>query len=1176
MQDDQGFLWIGTQDGLDRFDGYSFKVYRPNPNDPTSISGGDILSLVQGIDGKIWIGTDAGLDRYDPVTDQFQAWAHDDHSPNSLANNTVQAIYQDPQRAVWVGTQGGLDRFDPAAGKFTHILLPDQPSGDGSIKTINALYMDEHRILWVGTDDGLVRYDMESRQFRVYRNIGGDNSSISFNQISAIGEDARGMVWIGTRVGLNQLDPATGEFTRYLHSDQDSTTLSDDSVQALDFDRAGELWVGTRNGLDLFDATGRQFVHYRNDPADPGSLSNNAVDTVYEDRGGILWVGTQDAGLDQHDRSQDQFAYYHHVNSDPNSLSSDVIFPILPAADGKIWIGTYDAGLNLFDPATGQSPHFVHSPSDANSLLNNTVISLWLDKQGTLWIGTHQGLDRLYPGSQNFFHYTNDTTNPTSIPFGSIYAIYQDSMSTYWVGTSQGLRIFDPATSRFSKLEARGADPAGLSDGPVMAIRQDRSGILWFGTDRHGLFRYNPTTKELEQYVNSQPDLKSLSSNSVLDIFEDANGQIWIATFGGGLDLYLPRENAFTQFRRGQGLPNDVVYGILEDRTGALWLSTNMGIARFDPKTKTFENYTEQDGLQSNEFDSSAFAEDSQGKMYFGGVKGLTIFDPMNIQKNSYIPPLVLTSLTTQDGKPVASTQTPETLQEVTLSYPQNAFDLSFSALSFSQTDKNQYKYMLQGFDKEWHTASTAHLASYTNLPGGTYTLRVLGSNDDGIWNDSGTSIQVTVVPPIWQTWEFQGLTGILFLLAVFVLYQSRVRGIQAQKVALGQLVAERTQALRRQNLDLEALYSADEKMLRVFTQDEVLQALVDLAVDVLEADKSAIFTQAAGQRGFSVRVCRGFPPETVRSAVFIESQQAVLSSVAAGQLHVVSNRPDGPRWQPPHAEIRDMMMAQDFRAIMYVPIKVQGSVLGVLSVYNSTSESTFDERRQRLFTSLVQRAALSIENSRLFEQTKQMAILEERSRLAQDLHDSAKQKAFAALAQLGAAKKLANNDHGSAAEHLVEAENIVSEVIRDLTFFIQEFYPNNLKDHGLTAAVRDYVFAWESRSGIHLELSVVGERRLPPQIEQTLYRVVQEGLSNIARHSQATQADLTLIYGGQDIEIRIRDNGAGFEPATTPHGLGLELIQERLEGIGGRADIQSRPGEGTALTIRVPILVPG
>ena len=1171
-QDNLGFLWVGTQDGLNRFDGYSFKVFRPDPRDPDTISGGEILSLSPAADGALWIGTNAGLNRYDPVTGKFRHWLHDDKDASSLSDNIVQAVSEDAYGRLWVGTRRGLDELAAGSGELRHVPMPDKLSGPPD--SINALYEDGQGALWIATDEGLVRYSPTDGQFQRYQNVSGAEHSISDDVVTCIAADSRGLLWVGTSNGLNRLDPSTGEFESFAHSDSDADSLSDDYITSVYVDRSGQTWVGTRAGLDRFDAAHQQFIHYRNDPADPSSLSNDTIDSVYEDRGGMLWIGTNDGGLNEHDRGQDKFAYYRHINGDPNSLSSNVIFPIVPAGNGRMWIGTFDAGLNLFDPATGRAQHFQHDTADEQSLLSDTVVSLLLDKDKTLWIGTRLGMDRLLPGSPTFKHYVAKAGNPKSMPPGTVFAIYQDRQSNYWVGTAHGLRLFDPGTGEFTLLNARGPGSADLKDQPVRAIYQDRSGSVWIGTGTLGLFRLDPVTRQLEQYANDPARPNSLSSNTVMDIFEDSRGTLWIATFGGGLDRYVPAQDGFVQYRQAQGLPNDVVYGGVEDSHGDLWLSTNLGISRLDVARGTFVNFTAKDGLQSNEFDGSGFAKDADGRLYFGGIKGLTVFNPDDIQANPYVPPVVITSLTTQDGRPVAASNTAETLPEIVLAYPHDSFDLSFAALSFSQSARNQYKYMLQGLEHDWHSAGADHRGTYTNLPGGTYTLRVIGSNGDGLWNEAGASVKVRVIPPFWQTWGFRGLSGFVLFLAAFVAYRSRVRSIQSQKAALEQLVMERTQALKKQNLDLEALYSADEKMLRVLTQDEVLRALVDVAIDILQADKAAVFTCLHGDESYSLRVARGFESEHAASADFCTAQQALFNKVAQGEMLVVNDMADDDAWAQQAGPAAAALAAENARSALYLPIKVQNGVLGIFNVCSS-SPGAFTEERQRLFAALVQRAALSIENGRLFEQTRNIAKLEERNRLAQELHDSAKQKAFAALAQLGAAKKLVHHNQGSAAEHLVEAEDIVSEVIHDLTYFIQQdSYPNALREKGLAAFLQEYASAWSSRSGIRLNVSIVGERRLPLQIEQALYRSVQEGLSNIARHSQATEADLGVVYEEQEMRIRIGDNGKGFDPAKTPDGLGLHLIHERVESIGGSVEIQSRPN-GTLLTIRVPLAAP-
>ncbi|HTO99966.1 MAG TPA: two-component regulator propeller domain-containing protein [Anaerolineales bacterium] len=1170
FQDAQGYLWIGTQDGLNRFDGYSFKVFRPDPSDASSLSSGDILSITDGTDGALWIGTNAGLNRYDPATGRFSHWMHSDKNPDGLSNDMVRTVYRDAQGRLWVGTRSGLDQFDPAAGKFQHFNMLDKPAGSSKVDAINALFVDDQQVVWIGTNDGLVRYGLEDHRFQRYQN-NGEKKGISFDEVSSISQDRNGVLWIGTHDGLDRLDPSTGAFTPFVHLNGEPKSLADNFVQSTYIDRAGQLWVGTPNGLDRFLPSTQGFAHYRNDSTDPASLSSSSTASIYEDRGGNLWVGTDNGGLNEHDRSQDRFAYYHHSNADPESLSSDVVFPILPADGGKIWIGTSDAGLNLFDPASGTSEHFRHDPGNPGSLLDDTVISLFVDKNHALWVGTHQGLDRRYPASTQFMHYINQPRDPLSIPFGPVYSIYQDQQSTYYVGTGHGLRVFEPATGSFSDLAGVGVDASGLDDSAVMCIYQDRSGILWFGTNAHGLFRFNPVTRELKDYTNIPGEADSLSSNSVLNVGEDSQGTIWVSTFGGGLDRYVPEDDSFTSYRQGQGLPNDVVYGVEDDGAGHIWLSTNMGLARLTPSSGVVEDFTVDDGLQSNEFDSGAVAKDAQGRLYFGGVRGLTVFDPKDIQPDAYVPPMAITSLAAQDGAALSTTLSADAIPQVTLAYPVNSFDFSFAALSFSQAAKNQYKYKLDGFDQDWHNAGPDHRGSYTNLPGGDYTLMVIGSNSDGTWNDAGVTVRITVIPPFWQTWLFRAAAVFGLLVAASLAYRSRVHNIEAQKTALEHVVMDRTQALKQQNLDLQALYSADEKMLRVLSQDEILQALVDVAVDTLQADKSAVFMQAAPTDEYRLWVCRGFRRETVESPEFANSQQTVLRRAAKGIPITIDETAAEFAWNRQRDGLAETLMAEGVRSALYIPIKLEETVIGIFAVCSS-SAGAFDDNRRRLFVSLVRRAALSLENSQLIERTKQIAVLEERNRMAQELHDSAKQKAFAALAQLGAAKKLGGHNGTGAVEHLDEAEDLVSEVIHDLTFFIHEAYPDSLMETGLAVALREDAKAWQSRTGIRLQVAVSGERRLPVATEEALYRIAQEALSNIARHSQATQANLDLTFREHEVEIQVADNGVGFDRSQISEGLGLRLIHERLDRLGGEVDMQSGNGYGTVLTVRAPI----
>jgi ligand-binding sensor domain-containing protein/signal transduction histidine kinase len=1171
FQDRNGFLWIGTQDGLDRFDGYTFEVFRPDPNDSSTISGRNITSIIQGKDGAIWVGTSQGLSRYDPALGKFSRYFHDDSNANSLINNDVQALFQDSQGMIWVGTSSGLDQLDPADGRIKRQSLPGDSSTGASIYSITTFYQDHHGILWIGTNKGLFGYDSKNQKYQVY-GTGSNGAGITFDSISSIQGDSQNTLWIGTSHGLIELDPSSDHPSLFSHTELDPASLIDNGVLTDYIDRAGELWIGTSGGLDRFDPQDQHFIHYRNDPVDATSLSSDLVGAIFEDRGGVLWFGTLDGGLNKYDRSQDEFAFYHHINHDPQSLSGDVISTITPSPNGTIWIGSYRQGLNLFDPVTGQSDHFVNDPANPDSLLSNEVVSTYVDNRRTLWVGTDEGLDRLDSGSSKFIHYVPSAASPnTSIPSGPIFAILQDNRSTYWIGTSHGIRMFNPDTGVFNPFISPSGNVSGLADGAVRAIYQDRSGAIWFGTDAQGLFRLDINTGILDQFKTEPGSASSFTDAPVLDIYEDSRGIIWIATDGGGLNRYNPADDTFTQYLHRNGLPSDIVYGILEDRSGFLWLSTDFGLSKFDLTTGQFDNFTVEDGLQGNQFENSAYANGNDGRMFFGGNHGLTVFDPAEIVKDQYVPPVEITGIHMANGQFVDPSLTAKAQNEVTISYPQNSFSFSFTALSFSKTDRNHYKYELKGFDKGWQDAGTDKHASYTNLPAGNYTLQVLGSNSDGIWNEKGASVAINVIPPPWETWPFRGFVMAILIAVALTGYKWTTRRINAQKAELERIVHERTFALMKQNQGLEALYWADDKMLRVFTLEQVMQALVDVSVDILQADKSAVYMKTDHHGEYVVRVSRGFSPETVESLHFAENDEIAVLATSRDRPFVINDVANDSRWKRLQADIAEQLQFEDIHSLMYMPIVIQEKVLGILNVCSSKINA-FDNDRQRIFAFLAQRASLSIENTRLVQQTKQLAISDERSRLAQELHDSAKQKAFAALAQLGTAKHLAKSGDNNVTDHLNEAENILADVIRDLTFLIQELYPKELKEKGLIPSLQNYIVEWESRFDIHINLSVVGERDLPFEIEKILYRVVLEGLSNIARHSHGTQADIHVIYQEQMIALELSDNGEGFDEKNITGGLGLRLIRERIESIGGNVNIQSQPGSGTRLSITVPV----
>ena len=1189
FQDSRGFLWFGTEDGLNRYDGYTFKVYKHDPDNEASISDGWINAIAEDQNGYLWIGTRlGGLNRYDPLTDEFTTYQHVRSEETSLIDNHVLSLLVDNKNQLWVGTTNGLDRFNPATQTFVHYSYIDpataennasEPSNPSDIpgkdtktekissRIITTLYQDSLGRIWIGTyDSGLIHFDSNSNLFTIYQHVDNRPTSISSNRVKAITEAKGGDLWVGTQQGLDLFKPESGQFKSFTHDDDNPTSIIYDSVNALMTDAAGNLWIGTDNGLDRLAKDGTRFIHYQNDPSFPRSLSSNVVTSIYEDLGGVLWFGTYGAGVNKYDRARNSFAYYRNNPKDPASLSSNFIFPIYGSKDGYAWIGTLGEGLNRFNWRTGKNVRLFSDPDNPNSLSSNWVISLFEDSQGILWIGTNKGLDRFDSANNNFQHFRHDGDNPNSLSADLVYSLYEDSKGNLWVGTSAGLDRFDRKTRKFTHFKPNTEDSNSLSGVKPYAIMEDQDGYLWVGTSDSGLNRFDPQTQTFKQYHHDPEIRDSLNSDSVLSIYQDSKGRLWVGTAGAGLNLYQPETDSFTHYVEKDGLPNGFIYGILEDDLGRLWMSSNFGISRFDPDTERFRNFDSGDGLQSNEFNSSAYAKGMDGEFYFGGVNGLTVFRPSEITDSQYLPPIALTSLD-QEDQSIATATSVETVKSITLTYPQNSFEFEFAALSYNQPGKNQYAYTLEGFDSNWHFIGEKRNGRYTNLPGGTYTLLLKAANSDGVWNETPTRLSVTVVPPFWEMTWFRLLLGLVAVLAVAGGVRLRTKNIQDRNRQLERLVRERTNALEIRNQEIQALYQADERILRNVSLQQVFQTLVDVAVDTLNADRSVVFAWDEKHTKVVPRVSRGFSAETLKRLQFAKGEGVVGKVLETGETAVVRQI----ELNDFRADIREAIIAEGIRSFVHLPIIVDHKIVGVFNI-GFTKPNLIGDDTARLFSALTQRASLSIANMELFEQTKDLAVMEERNRLARDLHDSAKQKAFAALAQLGTARGILNGNGNSVSLHLNEAENLVSDVIQELTFLVQEIYPIALQEKGLATALRDYIYEWENRNDAAAQLITRNDRRLPLETEQALYRVTQEALANVARHSRARRVDVSLVYNSDSIQLSLSDDGCGFDTGVKSYGMGLRSMRERVSSIHGTLQIQSAPGHGVRILVQAPI----
>lgn len=1167
FQDSRGFMWFGTEDGLNRYDGYTFKTFKPDPDVANSLSDRWITSLVEDQEGYLWIGTRlGGLNRYDPRTEDFKVYLHANLNPSSLSDNHINILYLDRDNNLWVGTQTGLDLLDRTSDTFKHYIYnPSRPEGITG-KNITALYQDNQGRFWVGTTaGGLFRFNAEKNSYIAYQNNPDNPNSISHSNVTAITEDKNGILWIGTRNGLNRFDPETTQFVGYMHDDTDTSSLSANMVNVLYVDVTGNLWVGTSGGLDRLKPTGEGFVRYRHDPTFLKSLSDDSILSIHEDRGGVLWFGTSGGGVNKYDRNRDNFSYYRHDPGDPNTLSGNLVTAIYADQEGYAWMGTMGDGMDRFNWFTGEVIHYQNDPRKPNSIGSDEILSITQDLDGILWIGTTNGLERFNQKTFTFRHYRRDASDPDSLSANMVYSVYVDTQNELWVGTLSGLDRFDRKSNSFIHYRPEANNSAALSGGIVNIIYEDNEGALWIGTAESGLNRFDRETETFIRYRYSSTNKMSISSDSILSIYQDAKGHLWVGTAGGGLNLFHPDSNSFTYYLEKDGLPNGVVHGIIEDSDGNLWMSTNLGITRFNPETETFRNFDASDGLQSNEFNSLSYARGRNGEFYFGGIEGLTVFDPSHIMDNPYAPQVTLTSLT-QDDQPIVVHSSVETADTVILRWPQNSLEFEFAGLSYNQPNKNEYAYMLEGFDPNWHFIETQRNGRYTNLPGGDYTLLLKATNSDGVWSETPVRISVKVVPPFWETIWFRVLISIGIVGVILGGIRLRTRTIQERNRQLERLVQERTFALEKRGLEMEALYQADEKILRNVSLNQVFQTLVDVAVDMLHADRSIVFAWDEKKKKLIPRISRNFSAETLKVMEFEEGEGTLGNVLTTGQNAVV-RQIDLNEFRD---DVRAALIAEGIRSFVHIPIAVDNKIVGVFNV-GFTKPNLLGDDTMRLFSALTHRASISIANMELFEQTKDLAVMEERNRLARDLHDSAKQKAFAALAQLGTARGILNGNGNTASLHLSEAENLVSDVIQELTFLIQEIYPIALQEKGLVTSLREYIFEWENRNDISVQFSSRYQWGLPLEVEQAIYRVSQEMLANIARHSRASRVEISLVYDGNAVQLSVCDNGCGFDTNSKSHGMGLRSIRERVGSIHGTLQIESAPDHGTRLLVQVP-----
>jgi diguanylate cyclase (GGDEF)-like protein len=817
VQDRDGLMWFGTQEGLNRYDGYKIETFSPDPDEDGSRTMPILRALHEDRRGVLWVGTDDGLHRFDRSASKFVRYENDPTNPESLSNNRIRVIYEDREGSLWIGTEGGgLNRFDREVGTF--VRFNHNPSNPTSLRSdyIRSVVQDEDGALWVGTEGGgLNRMDAVTGRFRHFVHDLENPRSLGSDRLRVVYADREGTLWVGTDdAGLDRFEPDTEDFRHFRHDPQNRLSLASDRVRAILQDSRGTLWVATDGGLCEYRRESQNFTCYAHHPADPVSLVENRVTSIYEDRGSVLWVGTY-SGVNSWNIGTGFFAHYKNDGSSPNQVSGNLIQSFAESVDdGAIWISAYGNGLNRLDRKTGGFTHYRARPGDPKSLADDSVMSLAVDREGIVWAGMFDaGLDRLDPETGVFTHFRHDPDDPKSLSRNAVTRIYEDRQGVLWVGTYKGgLNRLDRRTGDFIRYQHDPSNPTSLSNDRVIGITEGEEGVLWIGTDGGGLNRFDPERGTFSHYRHDPSNPESLSSDNVWVVHRDRMERLWLGTQGGGLNRWEPevRKAHVGRFRRydtRDGLPSAVINGILEDDTGDLWISTNRGISRFSPDTETFKNYDATDGLQGTEFNQGAFFQATDGEMFFGGSNGFTSFYPNLVRQNPHVPEVVLTRFL-KFNQPVDLGVPTTDVREISLTHKDSVVAFEFAALDYTAPEKNSYRYQLEGFDEDWIDAGRLRRATYTNLSPRSYTFRVKAANNDGVWNEEGLAVRVEVIPPPWRTWWAYGAYG-LMLAGMLYAYTRR----QAQKLEreaeynrkLSLEVEVRTQELAQRNQELEA-----------------------------------------------------------------------------------------------------------------------------------------------------------------------------------------------------------------------------------------------------------------------------------------------------------------------------------------------------------------------------------
>ena len=862
LEDKQGFMWFGTEDGLNRFDGINFEIFRQNINEPNSLSNKWIENIFEDNDGFLWIFTQKGLNKYNPETKKFQVYIFDENSEETISSDLTTCIFQDNDNNLWIGTQNGINLYDQQKNSFKRFLYNENTNStpnyitsisetentvwfgtknglfainknDFSIndnfyskKTFASdqildIFLDNEN-LWLATDSGLVFFDINNQILERYLHNSDDKTSISDNYVEKIFKDSENNLWISTKIGFDIFNPEKQKFELLITTESQSLSLSQNNKRPIFEDNMKIIWFGTfGNGLFSYDLQTKKIKNYLHNPNDANSISQNSINSITQDNSNVIWFGTFGAGLNTYDPYKQKFNILKNEPSNPNSLSSNFVWSICEANSGIVWIGTNEHGVDKYNPKTEKFENFQNIQGNPNSLSHNCVREIYQDSKQNLWFGTNGGgLNKFNSKTENFKIYKHNPDNSNSLSNNSVRVIFEDKDGILWLGTQEGLNKFNPETEVFKRYLNNPEDDNSLSNNFIYSvIFQDSEGFLWLGTYGGGLNKFDIESETFTRYMHDEKNQNSIINDFVFAIQEDTKGNLWIAT-NDGLEYFDKKTGTFRHYTTANGLPNNVIYSVLMDGSGDLWMSTNYGISNYKQATETFKNYIKADGLQSTEFNGGAFHKGKSGTMYFAGVNGLNFFNPENIKINPTPPIPIISKLLIFNKEIIINNKISDNkiveinneyflnkdiiyTDEIVLTYQEKVFSFDLSAIHNSNPQENIYSYRLRNFEEDWNYTKNRRFVTYTSIPMGEYFFEFKAANSDGVWSEIKV-LKIIIKPPFWKTIWFYVAISLLTILTIFIIYKLKIRQIKRKNEELEEQVVIRTQEILEKNEELQ------------------------------------------------------------------------------------------------------------------------------------------------------------------------------------------------------------------------------------------------------------------------------------------------------------------------------------------------------------------------------------